>query len=169
MRYASIRTLDISNGIGVGASLFLQGCPFHCHNCFNPETWDFNGGKEFTSNTRNEVLRTIKPDYITRWSLLGGEPLVSQNMSELAKLIQLIRKTKPDIQIWVYTGYTLEELQKREGVYTQYILDNIDVLVDGQYIDELRDVSLPFCGSRNQRIIDMNKTKKQGKIVLLDV
>lgn len=90
-------------------------------------------------------------------------------MSELAKLFNLIRRAKPDIQIWVYTGYLLEELQKRDDVYTQYVLDNIDVLVDGQYIDELRDISLPFCGSSNQRVIDMNKTKEQDKIVLLDI
>lgn len=171
MRFASIRSLDISNGLGIGVALFTQGCPFHCKGCFNPETWDFDGGKEFTNFYKTQILELIQKPYIKRFSLLGGEGLVPQNRYEIATLIQSIKTKRPDIKIWIYTGYTLEELleQKESGSYMTNILDNIDILVDGQFIEEQKDISLPFCGSRNQRIIDIPATMNSNSIVLLDI
>lgn len=169
MRYAQIRKMDISNGLGVGASLFIQGCHFHCKNCFNPETWDFEDGKEYTKETQQTLLKLIEPEYITRFSILGGEPLEPQNHFELAKLINLIKQKRPDIKIWVYTGYIYENLVSKESTYLEYILDNIDVLVDGQFQEDKKDLTYPFAGSTNQRVIDMRKTRKQNKIVLVDI
>lgn len=169
MRYNVIRSLDISNGSGVGTALFVQGCPFRCHGCFNPETWNFKGGKEYTKEVRDNILKVIEPSYIERFSILGGEPLVPQNHFEIACLIESIKAKRPDIKIWIYTGYTLEELLNNPGSYLTYILRNIDVLVDGQFIQEQKDITLPFCGSRNQRVIDMRKTLEEREIVLLDI
>ena len=142
---------------------------FHCKNCFNPETWDFNGGKEFTQDTVDSILKLIEPEYITRFSILGGEPLESQNHFELAKLINLIKQKRPDIKIWVYTGYTYENLVGKESTYLEYILNNIDVLVDGQFQEGKKDLTYPFAGSTNQRVINIQESRKQNKIVLLDV
>ena len=142
---------------------------FHCKNCFNPETWDFNGGKEFTQDTVDSILKLIEPEYITRFSILGGEPLESQNHFELAKLINLIKQKRPDIKIWVYTGYTYENLVGKESTYLEYILNNIDVLVDGQFQEGKKDLTYPFAGSTNQRVINMQESREQNKIVLLDV
>lgn len=169
MRYNVIRSLDISNGLGVGIALFVQGCPFRCTGCFNPETWDFKGGLDFNEQARASLFKAIEPSYIERFSLLGGEPLVHKNRFEIACLIQSIKVIRPDIKIWVYTGYTLEALLEDPGPYLVYILENIDVLVDGQFIQEQKDITLPFCGSRNQRVIDIQKTLKEREIVLLDV
>ena len=156
MRYAQIRKMDISNGLGVGASLFIQGCHFHCKNCFNPETWDFEGGKEYTKKTQQTLLKLIEPEYITRFSILGGEPLEPQNHFELAKLINLIKQKRPDIKIWIYTGYIYENLINQESTYLEYILNNIDVLVDGQFQEDKKDLTYPFAGSTNQRIWKKN-------------
>ena len=142
---------------------------FHCKNCFNPETWDFNGGKEFTQNTVDSILKLIEPEYIIRFSILGGEPLESQNHFELAKLINLIKQKRPDIKIWVYTGYTYENLVSKESTYLEYILNNIDVLVDGQFQEDKKDLTYPFAGSTNQRVINMRDSREQNKIVLLDI
>lgn len=144
---------------------------FHCKNCFNPETWNFNGGKEFTDKEVNTILELIEPEYITRFSILGGESLESCNLFELAKLINLILQKKPNIKIWVYTGYTYEELLEREKSlqYLKFILNNIDVLVDGQFQEDKKDLTYPFAGSTNQRIIDMRETREQNRIVLLDI
>lgn len=183
MRYAQIRKMDISNGLGVGASLFIQGCHFHCKNCFNPETWDFNGGKEYTQETKETILKLIEPEYITRFSILGGEPLEPQNSFHLAELINLIKRKRPDIKIWVYTGYTIENLYSRcystigedseatptQCRYLRYILNSIDVLVDGQFQEDKKDLTYPFAGSTNQRVINMQESREQNKIVLLDI
>lgn len=183
MRYAQIRKMDISNGLGVGASLFVQGCHFHCKNCFNPETWNFNGGEEFTQDTVDTILKLIEPEYITRFSILGGEPLEPQNSFHLAELINLIKRKRQDIKIWVYTGYTIENLYSRcystigedseatptQCRYLRYILNSIDVLVDGQFQEDKKDLTYPFAGSTNQRVISMQETRKQNKIVLLDI
>ena len=169
MRYAQIRKMDISNGLGVGASLFIQGCHFHCKNCFNPETWDFECGKEYTKETQQTLLKLIEPEYITRFSILGGEPLEPQNHFELAKLINLIKQKRPDIKIWIYTGYIYENLVNQKSIYLEYILSNIDVLVDGQFQEDKKDLTYPFAGSTNQRVIDVQKTLQQNKIVLLDI
>lgn len=180
MRYAQIRSMDISNGEGVGVSLFVQGCPFHCKNCFNSETWDFNGGKEWTEETKNKFMELIDRQYIRRISILGGEPLHKNNLSEVLSLVKEIREKFPDKTIWLYTGYSIEDIvnfnTNSYSVVQQYFdIDNfvrkdiliyINVLVDGEYIDEQKDLSLKFRGSKNQRVIDVKETLKQGKVVL---
>lgn len=155
MRYAEIRKLDVSNGVGVGISLFVQGCHFHCKNCFNQITWSFDGGKEWTQEVENRFVKMANREHFIRVSILGGEPLAPENRKAVTKLCKHIKQIGKTI--WVYTGYTMEDLQNDE------ILDYIDVLVDGRYIDELRDMSLKFRGSANQRI--WLKTKEGWRIV----
>ena len=176
MRYAQIRKMDISNGLGVGASLFTQGCHFHCKNCFNPETWNFNAGKEYTEETKETILKLLEPEYITRFSILGGEPLEERNWFDLANLVVSIKREHPDIKIWLYTGFTYEGLEhlmypnvpdsNKNLLYI--ILKNVDALVDGQFQEDKKDLTYPFAGSTNQRIIDMKRTNDCGKIVLFN-
>ena len=176
MRYASIDKIECRNGLGWGATLYVQGCHFHCHNCFNPETWDFNGGKEFTQDTVDTILKLIEPEYITRFSVLGGEPLEECNWLDLADLLVNIKGEHPDIKIWLYTGFTYECLEHlmssnvlgsdRNLLYI--ILKNVDVLVDGQFQEDKKDLTYPFAGSTNQRVIDMKRTNDRGKIVLFN-
>lgn len=150
MRYASIRDVDISNGRGIGVALFVQGCHFHCKNCFNPTTWSFQEGKLWTNEIENRFFYLVSRPYIERVSFLGGEPLVDENYDTIVKLAKSIDNKKK----WCYTGYTLEEL-KANG--KEEILKHIDVLVDGRYVDELRDLNLEFRGSSNQRILHKGK------------
>lgn len=183
MRYASIRSLDISNGEGVGVSLFVQGCPFHCKNCFNSDTWDFNGGKEWTEETKNKFMELINRPYIKRVSFLGGECLAENNLDEVLKLVQEIRISFPEKTIWLYTGFCWNDImcsfaglqadcvvldKKDIEVWEKRrkIISNVDVLVDGEYIDEQRDLSLKFRGSKNQRVIDVKQSLAQNKIIL---
>lgn len=180
MRYAQIRSMDISNGEGVGVSLFVQGCPFHCKNCFNSETWDFNGGKEWTEKTKNKFMKLIDRPYIRRISILGGEPLAEQNLDEVLSLIKEIRISFPKKSIWLYTGYNFDLLksQYNEYKYTPFaanadewltrweIISNVNILVDGEYIDEQRDITLAYRGSKNQHVIDVKQSLAQNKIVL---
>nr|DAT08731.1 MAG TPA: 4Fe-4S single cluster domain protein [Bacteriophage sp.] len=197
MRYASIRNLDISNGEGVGVSLFVQGCPFHCFGCFNSDTWDFNGGKEWTEKTKDKFMKLINRPYIKRISFLGGECLAEQNLDEILSLIKQIRNSYPNKTIWLYTGYHVfinypeshrqhkvilstrpnastniiydDELffkKKEEDRKRSEIIFNVDVLVDGEYIDEQKDLSLKWRGSKNQRVIDVKQSLAQNKMVL---
>ena len=180
MRFASMRNLDISNGEGVGVSLFVQGCDRHCFNCFNSETWDFNGGKEWTEKTKNKFMELIDKPYINRISVLGGEPLAEQNLDEVLSLIKEIRISFPEKTIWLYTGYDFDLLNSKynEYKYTPFaanadewltrweIISNVDVLIDGEYIDEQRDITLKWRGSSNQRVIDVKQSLTQNKIVL---
>lgn len=180
MRFASMRALDISNGENVGVSLFVQGCDRHCFNCFNPETWDFNGGKEWTEETKNKFLKLIDRPYIKRVSLLGGEPLAEQNLDDVLSLIKEIRISFPEKTIWLYTGYKFEQIKdefteskkwlqaswKHSAITRWEIVTNVDVLVDGEYIDEQRDLTLKWRGSKNQRVIDVPESLAQNKIVL---
>lgn len=180
MRYAQIRSMDISNGEGVGVSLFVQGCPFHCKNCFNSETWDFNGGKEWTEKTKNKFMELIDRPYIRRISILGGEPLAEQNLDEVLSLIKEIRISFPEKTIWLYTGYNFDLLKSQydEYKYTPFaasadewltrweIISNVDVFVDGEYIDEQKDLTLKFRGSKNQHVIDVKQSLSQKKMVL---
>ena len=180
MRFASMRNLDISNGEGVGVSLFVQGCDRHCFNCFNSETWDFNGGKEWTEKTKNKFMELIDRPYINRISVLGGEPLAEQNLDEVLSLIKEIRISFPEKSIWLYTGYDFDLLNSKynEYKYTPFaanadewltrweIISNVNVLVDGEYIDEQRDITLKWRGSSNQRVIDVKQSLTQNKIVL---
>ena len=182
MRYASIRSLDISNGEGVGVSLFVQGCPFHCKNCFNSETWNFNGGKEWTEKTKNKFMELIDKPYINRISVLGGEPLAEQNLNEVLSLIKEIRISFPKKTIWLYTGFEWNSLMAKICQPTfpdekfehdrnihmkrQKIISNVDVLVDGEYIDEQKDLTLKWRGSKNQNCIDVKQSLAQNKMVL---
>ena len=150
MNYAKIRKLDVTNGEGIGVSLFVQGCQFHCKNCFNKVTWDFDGGKKFTKDTLNTIISLLNDEHIKRFSILGGEPLAEKNMYDVLQTIIEIRKNVTDIIIWVYTGYTFEEVKQLK--YGKEILDNVDTIVDGRYVDELRDLTLEFRGSSNQNI-----------------
>ena len=159
MRYASIRDMDISNGNGIGVALFTQGCHFHCKNCFNKSTWDFDGGKEFTKETCDKFMKLVNRPFIKRVSILGGEPLAKENVDDVCNVLKQIK----DKQIWVYTGYTFEAVKNYD------IMKYIDYLVDGQYVDELRDLKLKFKGSSNQRIIDVQKSLKENKVVLYEV
>lgn len=176
MRYAQIRSMDISNGEGVGVSLFVQGCPFHCKNCFNSETWDFNGGKEWTEETKNKFMELIDRPYIKRVSFLGGECLAEQNLDEVLKLIYEIRISLSEKTIWLYTGYkwnqimspTITDDLKNTIIVEQRkeIISNVDVLVDGEYINEQKDLTLKWRGSKNQHVIDVKQSLAQNKMVL---
>lgn len=174
IRYASIRDLDISNGEGIGVALFVQGCPFHCYNCFNPETWDFNGGKEWTEKTQNEFFELIDRPYIKRISFLGGECLCKNNLDEITELVAKCKTLFPDKTIWLYTGYTWEEINAKtlssykdsNNVIRRKIVALCDVLVDGRYIDSQRDIALKWRGSKNQRVIDVKQSLHNGRISL---
>jgi anaerobic ribonucleoside-triphosphate reductase activating protein len=171
MNYAAIKPYDIANGPGVRVSLFVSGCTHHCPGCFNPETWDFDYGEKYNGReSLFHILDLLKPDYINGLTILGGEPLEPQNMVEVFILIDMVRRVFSGKKtIWLYTGWTLEELRLRtgsDGHGTQAILDRLDVLVDGPFIETQKNISLQFRGSENQRIIDMPKTRKAGKIVL---
>lgn len=164
MRYAAIEKCEICNGNNVGVSLYVQGCPIHCDGCFNQSTWDFNGGNEWNDEVKDKLFNLIKPPYIKRLSILGGEPLASQNISGVTALLIDVDIMKErgelpaDFKVWLYTGYQLVE-------YNAEIFGVVDYIVDGPYIHELRDVTLKFRGSKNQRIIDCKTSLEAGKIV----
>lgn len=164
MHYGKIRENDIANGRGVRVTLFVSGCRNHCKNCFQPETWDFNYGRQYTDETEQYIINSLSRPYIQGLTLLGGEPLEPENQKVLVRLLRKVKEIYPEKDVWCYTGYTLE--QARQGGsrcrcnVTDELLSLVDVLVDGQYEDDLRDISLEFRGSSNQRIIDM---KKEGK------
>ena len=164
MKYAQIREMDVTNGNGIGVALFTQGCPYHCKNCFNPETWDFNKGTDWTKETENKIIELLKPEYITRLTILGGEPLIERNIEPLTALLKRVKSIYPDKQVWLYTGGDFEVL---EGLYEE-IFQYIDILIDGRYIDDLRDYKLKWRGSSNQRIIDVQKSLKEGEIILYE-
>lgn len=170
MNYAAIKKRDIANGIGVRVSLFVSGCTHHCKNCFNREAWDFSYGKLFTKDVEDEILGYLEPSFVNGLSLLGGEPFEPQNQRALVGFLERTRKMFPKKDIWCYTGYTLEtdllsESRARCEV-TDEMLSMIDILVDGEFIDELKNINLRFRGSENQRIIDLPETLKSGKTVL---
>ena len=160
MRYAKIRKMDISNGPGVRVSIFMQGCSFHCKNCFNPETWDFNGGLAFDDSVIDQVLNLCKEDYIAGLSILGGEPMHPNNIEATTQLVKTFKKKYPKKNIWIWSGFLFDQLKDKE------VLKNIDVLVDGQFVDEKKDPTLKWRGSSNQRVIDVPKSLKKGKVVL---
>ena len=160
-RYAAIRTLDISNGEGIGVSLFMQGCHFHCKNCFNPETWDFAGGKEWTNQVQEHFLELVSNPHIHRVSILGGEPLCDENADTVIQLCKEIKlRFGDDKKIWVYTGYTFESIRNNKSKSS--ILTTIDILVDGQFVESKQDFNLPFRGSSNQRLIDVAKSAEEA-------
>ena len=160
MRYHKIRKMDIADGPGVRVSIFLQGCTFNCKNCFNPETHDFKGGEEFTDETIEEVLNLCDKEFITGLSILGGEPMHPLNIKGTIKLAKAFKERYPDKTIWSWSGFLIDNIVDKE------ILNYLDVLVDGQYVDELHNPTLKWCGSENQRVIDVKKTLKKGEVVL---
>ena len=161
MRYHKIRRMDIANGEGIRVSIFMQGCAFHCKNCFNPETWDFDGGLEFTDDTIKEVLDLCDRSEVAGLSILGGEPMHPQNIEGTTKLAKAFKERFPNKNIWVWTGFLMDrDLKGKE------VLNYIDVLVDGQFVEELHNPLLKWKGSSNQRVIDVQESLKKNKIVL---
>lgn len=161
----------MSNGKGVGVALFVQGCNFHCKNCFNPETWDFYGGKEWTEEVKNKFLELANRPYIKRISILGGEPLAEENINDVLDLVNEIRLSRSQKSIWLYTGYQWKHIFDTKKLSTerwkrQQIVSQCNVLVDGKYEETQRDITLKWCGSRNQNVIDVKKTIQKGEIVL---
>ena len=173
MYYGALKTCDIANGSGVRVTLFVSGCTNACKGCFQKETWDFHYGDLYTKETEDKIMEALYPSYLQGLTLLGGEPFEIENQKELIKLIRRVKKEYPEKNIWCYTGFTLEkdliEGGKRHCEVTDEMLSYLDVLVDGRFIEELKDITLRFRGSSNQRLIDMNETRKQNKIVLLEL
>lgn len=180
MRYAQITPFEVCNGKGAGVSLFTQGCHFHCKGCFNQEAWDFDGGKEWTEGIEEKFFELIGRPYIKRVTILGGEPLVNVNVSDVLKLVKKVRAKFPDKKIWLYTAYKWEHIfnpvvtddfnPERDQVIEdrKAIVELCDVLVDGQFMEGLKDLTLKFRGSSNQRIIDVKRSLKEGEIVLFE-
>lgn len=165
MNYSIINDCDFTNGEGVRVSIFVSGCNHHCKGCFNEKTWDFNYGKVFTLQEENNIINLLNKNYITGFSILGGEPLDLKNISCILNLCKRIKKEFPQKDIWCWTGFLYGELISRDDT-TRELLNYIDVLVDGKFILELRDVSLQFRGSLNQRIIDVRKSLIHNKITI---
>ena len=170
MNYANIKYNDIANGEGIRTSLFVSGCTHHCKGCFNQEAWDFNYGNVFNEETQNQILKSLEPNWINGLTLLGGEPMEPANQKGLLEFVKKVKTLYPNKTIWCFTGYLLdEELLKPSRArcpYTDEFLSYLDILVDGKFVLELKDISLRFRGSRNQRIIDVQQSLKQNKIVL---
>lgn len=169
MYYGEIKKCDIANGIGVRVSLFVSGCTHHCKGCFNPETWGFNYGRPFTRETEEEIFRLLEPPYISGLTLLGGEPMEYENQRALAPFVKKVKERFPEKTIWCYTGYLFEDILNRmlpAWKCTQDILNCLDVLVDGPFVAEEKELGLRFRGSKNQRIIDVKKSLTEGKIKL---
>ena len=160
MRYNVIRKMDISNGPGVRVSVFMQGCAFHCKNCFNPETWDFNGGKEFSQNTIDEILNLCDKKQVKGLSILGGEPMHPNNIEATTKLAKAFKERFPEKNIWAWSGFKFDEDLKDKEV-----MKYIDVLVDGRYVDELHNPTLKWKGSSNQRVINVQESLKAHKVI----
>lgn len=167
MNYGIIKNYDIANGTGVRVSLFVSGCRHHCKGCFNSETWDFNYGNPYTKEVEAEILEALKPAYIQGFSLLGGEPFEPENQKELAGLLQKIKESYPEKNVWCYTGYLYDvDFIPGGKVYTEYtdkMLTCIDTLVDGEFIEAEKDLTLEFRGSRNQRILHLDEIRQNAK------
>ena len=170
MNIAKINPCDIANGPGVRVSVFVSGCRRHCPGCHNPQAWDFGYGEPHTEETGKYILKLLEPDYIDGITILGGEPMEAENIPGVAEIVQIAEEAGKTI--WIYSGYTLEQLEKRARTERDiwYILETADVLVDGEYREDERDITLKFRGSRNQRVVDLRKTvyivdKKSGELV----
>ena len=162
MRYNKIRKMDISNGPGVRVSIFMQGCHFHCKDCFNAETWDFNGGKEYTDETIQRVLELASKEYIVGLSILGGEPMHPSNIDGTTKLAKMFKEKYPDKNLWIWTGFLFENIKDKE------VFKYVDTLVDGQFKTELFNPKLKWKGSSNQRVIDVQKSLKKNKVIIIE-
>ena len=170
MNYANIKKTDVANGPGIRVSLFVSGCTHRCKGCFNSEAWDFHYGREYTQETEEEILEALEPDYIKGLSILGGEPMEPENRGTVLKLLKAVRKRYPQKNIWCYTGYTYQNgiLAEPQAICeaTREMISLLDVLVDGPFVEELKDIRLKFRGSSNQRVIDVQNTLSSGRIVL---
>ena len=163
MRYFKISDFDTAHGLGIENVLWVSGCSHHCPQCHNPQTWDKNAGEEFTEEVLDNLLDKLKRPYIKRLTLSGGDPLFLGNRDEITNIVRKVKKNFPNIKIWCYTGYLWEEVKDLP------CMDFIDVLVDGEFKVELRDITLPFCGSSNQRIINVKESLKKGCVVLEEI
>ena len=173
MYYGELKKCDIANGIGVRVTLFVSGCTNRCPGCFQPQTWDFRYGKPFTDETKEEIFAELDKSYVDGLTLLGGEPFEPENQRTLLPLLREVRQKYPGKTVWCFTGFRLDDELLCQGSHpcceaTDDMLACIDVLVDGRFREELKDISLQFRGSRNQRIIDMNQTRRTGVITLWD-
>ena len=174
MNYAQIITSDVANGTGCRTSLFVSGCTHHCEGCFNKMTWDFNFGQAFTKEVEDKIIESLKPDYISGLTILGGEPMETVNQKVLKPFIKRVREAYPQKSIWIYSGYTWEELTDKENKRchskdTEDILKDIDILVDGEFVIDKRDITLRFRGSSNQRIIDVKKSLESSEVTLANI
>ncbi|MEE0954349.1 MAG: anaerobic ribonucleoside-triphosphate reductase activating protein [Eubacterium sp.] len=173
MNYAEIKYFDIANGPGVRTSLFVSGCTHHCKECFNRETWDFKFGKPFTEETENEIIESLKPAYVAGLTLLGGEPWEPANQRALLPFLRRVRKEVPEKSIWSFSGYVFEDLTDPDNKrchteVTDELLGLTDVLVDGEFQIEKKNIELMYRGSENQRIIDLGKTLREGRIIQME-
>lgn len=172
MNYCNVKNCDIANGVGVRVSLFVSGCRNRCKNCFQPETWDFNYGKPFDEQTEEKLIKMLAPSYINGLTVLGGEPMEPENQRALLPFLKKVKAAYPQKTIWLYTGFTLEELRspdcRAHTEYTEEILKLLDVLVDGRFVEERKNISLRFRGSENQRLIDVAATLAAGSVTLWD-
>ena len=171
MYYGEIKNCDIANGLGVRVTLFVSGCTNHCENCFQPQTWDFHYGKPFTSETEDQLIKMLAPSYIRGLTLLGGEPFEPENQRALVPFLERVRREYPQKDIWAFSGFRYDDEITQPGAHphcevTERFLSLIDVLVDGRYVEALKDIRLKFRGSSNQRIIDMKLTRKNGILTL---
>lgn len=171
MHYGELKKCDIANGIGVRVTLFVSGCTNLCPDCFQPQTWDFDYGKPFTGETKAEIFAELDKPFINGLTVLGGEPFEPRNQRELLPLLREVREKYPDKTIWCFTGFRLDDELLRDGSYprceaTDGMLACINVLVDGRFVKELKDISLQFRGSRNQRVIDMDRTRETGQVTI---
>ena len=172
MNYGDIKNVDVANGPGVRVSIFVSGCTHHCPGCFNPETWDFNYGKLFTDHEIDRIIELLAPPHIRGLSVLGGEPFERSNQQGLLPLLRKVKETYPQKDVWCYSGYTFDDQILGEMVpkwpETEEMINYIDILVDGEFVEDLKSLKLRFRGSSNQRIIDVKKTLESGNIVLWD-
>ncbi len=173
MNYAAIKKTDVANGPGVRVSLFVSGCSHHCKGCFNSEAWDYAYGSPYTEETEAEILEALSPAYIRGLSLLGGEPFDPLNRPTVLSLVRKVRAAYPDKTVWCYTGYELDRellpLAKNGDKVVEELLENLDVCVDGRFVEEKRNLRLAFRGSENQRLIDVKQTLAQKKIILYEI
>lgn len=173
MYYGEIKNCDIANGTGVRVSLFVSGCTNHCKNCFQPQTWAFDYGEPFTEETENKLIKLLGRDYICGLTVLGGEPFEPSNQEIIYPLLKKVKAVYPNKSVWIYSGFTFEELTDLNAYphceYTLDILKLSDILVDGRYDDSLKDISLKFRGSSNQRIIDLKQTLKENTVVIKEL
>ena len=162
MNYGAIKKNDIANGLGVRVSLFVSGCRNHCEGCFQPQTWDFEYGQPFTREVEDEILEALRPDWIQGLSILGGEPMEAENQEVLLPFLKRVKEEYSNKDVWLYSGYVYEQIKDAE------LLQYVDVLVDGPFVETLKDPSLAFRGSSNQRILNVQESLKAGQAILED-